>query len=92
MKLFNKSNFAEILKFSYNEIMKSLIQINERGTFTLPKQLRAKYGFVGGGIAIVEDTAEGILIRPSETYPIEIYSEERMEEFRKEEEKLTKLK
>lgn len=48
---------------------------------TLPKKIREKFGLAGESIVSVEDTAEGILIRPAAVFPMEIYSDERIAEF-----------
>ena len=61
--------------------MSVTIQLNERGTLTLPKPLRKAIGLEKGGVVVAEATAEGILLRPSATFPIEIYTDERVAEF-----------
>lgn len=61
--------------------MTKVISINERGTLTLPKELRQRLGIKGGGQVVAEETSEGILLRVGVTFPIEIYSEKRLAEF-----------
>jgi AbrB family looped-hinge helix DNA binding protein len=61
--------------------MTATLQLGSRGTLTLPKKIREKFGLAGESIVSVEDTAEGILIRPAAVFPMEIYSEERIAEF-----------
>lgn len=61
--------------------MQRIISVNERGSLTLPKDIRLKYGLLKGGQIILEDNSEGIIIKPSATFPVEIYSEERLQEF-----------
>lgn len=63
--------------------MTKVININERGTLTLPKELRKSLGLKNEGQIVAEETSEGILLRPSATFPIEMYSEERVAEFKK---------
>jgi bifunctional DNA-binding transcriptional regulator/antitoxin component of YhaV-PrlF toxin-antitoxin module len=58
-----------------------IININSRGTLTLPKELRRRFGVSGNGQVVAEETDEGILLRAGVTFPIEIYSEKRLEEF-----------
>lgn len=73
-----------MLKFRKTEILKSMeriVSINERGTLTLPKDLRCKYGLEQGGQLVIEESNEGLLLRPGVTFSIEIYSDERVEEF-----------
>ena len=59
------------------------VKLNERGTLTLPKRLREKYAMDGDSTVIVEDAGDGILVRPAEVVPVEIYSEARLTEFAK---------
>jgi bifunctional DNA-binding transcriptional regulator/antitoxin component of YhaV-PrlF toxin-antitoxin module len=61
--------------------MERLISINEQGNLTLPKELRAKYGLDKGGQVVIEEHAGGLLIRACATFPIEIYSDQRVEDF-----------
>ena len=68
--------------------MSRIVQINPRGTLTIPKELREKFGL--GTQAILEETGEGLVLRPAATYPVEIYTEERLAEFAAEEAKLGK--
>lgn len=56
-------------------------RIGKRGTFVLPAKLRRRFGIVEGSDVIVEETPDGILIRPAITVPLEIYSPERRAEF-----------
>ena len=63
--------------------MTKVIDINDRGTLTLPKEMRRKLG-VGHYYQIVaEETDEGILLRPKVTFFIELYSADRLMEFRR---------
>ena len=61
--------------------MIKVININDRGTLTLPKGMRKRLGLVEGGQAVAEDTTDGILIRAGATFPLEVYSDRRIEEF-----------
>lgn len=61
--------------------MTKIININDRGTLTLPKELRRRFGVSGNGQVVAEETDEGILLRAGVTFPIEIYSEKRLAEF-----------
>lgn len=56
-------------------------RIGKRGTFVIPARLRRIFGFEEGTAVIAEQTAEGILIRPAVTVPIELYSPKRKAEF-----------
>ncbi len=61
--------------------MNTTIQINSRGTLTLPKVLRRTLGLDRGGVVVAETAKQGVLLRPSVTFPIEIYTDERVAEF-----------
>jgi AbrB family looped-hinge helix DNA binding protein len=61
--------------------MTKVININQRGTLTLPKELRQRLGIKTGGQVVVEETTEGILLRAGVTFPVEIYSAARLAEF-----------
>lgn len=61
--------------------MTKVISINERGTLTLPKEMRLRLGIKTHGQVVVEETADGVLLRAGVTVPVEIYSEKRLAEF-----------
>jgi bifunctional DNA-binding transcriptional regulator/antitoxin component of YhaV-PrlF toxin-antitoxin module len=61
--------------------MTKVINMNSRGTLTLPKELRRRLGVNGSHQVVAEETEEGILIRAGVTFPVEIYSEKRLAEF-----------
>ena len=62
--------------------MDALITVNQRGAFTLPKEAREQAGIGKGGTIRVQVTNEGILLTPVVAYPVEIYTPERIAEFR----------
>lgn len=66
--------------------MNKVVSVNERGTLTLPKELRHWLGIRGEAQLVAEKTEEGILLRAGATFPIEVYSEKRLAEFREENE------
>lgn len=61
--------------------MAEKIIIGQRGVLTLPAKLRKRYGLQQNDELIVEETAQGLLLRPCVSMPIEFYSEERIAEF-----------
>ncbi len=61
--------------------MTKVIAINERGTLTLPKEFRDRLGLLAAGQVVVEETSEGLLLRPGVTVPVEVYSAKRLAEF-----------
>lgn len=63
-----------------------VITINERGALTLPASVRKDLGITGKQQMIVEMTESGeILLKPAVTLPIELYTEERIAEFARDE-------
>lgn len=63
--------------------MTKVININERGTLTLPKEMRRRLGVSSNAQVVAEETDDGILLRAGVTFPIEIYSDKRVAEFRR---------
>jgi bifunctional DNA-binding transcriptional regulator/antitoxin component of YhaV-PrlF toxin-antitoxin module len=63
--------------------MTKVININDRGTLTLPKEMRRRLGVDRNAQVVAEETDEGILLRPGATFPVELYSEKRLAEFRR---------
>ena len=61
--------------------MTKVVSINQRGTRTLPKEMRDRLGIKSSGQVVVEETPEGVLLRPGLTVPVEVYSAERLAEF-----------
>jgi bifunctional DNA-binding transcriptional regulator/antitoxin component of YhaV-PrlF toxin-antitoxin module len=67
--------------------MTKVININERGTLTLPKEMRRRLGVDRHAQVVAEETDEGVLLRPGVTFPVELYSAKRLAEFRRHNEK-----
>jgi AbrB family looped-hinge helix DNA binding protein len=61
--------------------MKATVTINSRGVVTLPAKLRQALGLKADDVLIAETTPEGLLLRPSVTLPLEVYTPEREREF-----------
>ena len=56
--------------------------LTERGTLTLPATIRKSLGIRGRQQFIVETTDRGeIVLRPASVVPLEIYAEDRIAEF-----------
>jgi AbrB family looped-hinge helix DNA binding protein len=68
--------------------MLKVININDRGTLTLPKEARDRLGIHQSGQVVLEDTPDGLLLRPGVTFPMEIYSEARLNDFKRAEAEL----
>ena len=71
--------------------MKARLVVNSRGVVTLPAKLRQALGIRADDQLIAETTPEGLLLRPTVTLPIEIYTEERIREFDEAEAELDKV-
>ncbi len=52
----------------------------------LPQDLIEKYGLEVGGQIVVEESETGLILRPNVTFPVEIYSDERVREFQQQNE------
>jgi AbrB family looped-hinge helix DNA binding protein len=62
-------------------MMMEEVTIGRRGSITLPAKIRKQYGLQERDKLIVEETDQGLLLRPAVSMPIELYSEERIAEF-----------
>lgn len=66
--------------------------LTERGTLTLPASIRKALGLKGRQQLIVEMTDAGeVVLRPAAIVPIEVYTEDRITEFAREDKALGKL-
>lgn len=61
--------------------MKTTITVTSRGVVTLPLGLRKALGIKADDTLIAETTADGLLLRPAVTLPVEIYTDRRVREF-----------
>ena len=71
--------------------MKTTVTVTSRGVITLPAKLRQALGLKADDVLIAEATPEGLLLRPSVTLPIELYSDSRVREFDEGEAELEKV-
>ncbi|MDB6041275.1 MAG: hypothetical protein JWM99_5116 [Verrucomicrobiales bacterium] len=70
--------------------MREKVTISERGSLTIPSRMRRAFGIKANDELFVEETEQGLLLRPAFSVPIELYSEERIAEFAREEKALAK--
>jgi len=56
-------------------------KVGKRGTVVVPARMRRKFGIEEGSLVIAEEREDGVLIRPAVSYPVEIYTPERIAEF-----------
>jgi AbrB family looped-hinge helix DNA binding protein len=61
--------------------MQAQVTINSRGVVTLPAKIRKVMGFQPNDQLIAETTPQGLLLRPTVTLPLEMYTPERAQEF-----------
>jgi len=71
--------------------MRNRVTINQRGSITIPARMRKSLGLKANDELIIETTQQGLLLRPAITVPIEVYTEQRIAEFAKDEDALGKL-
>ena len=63
--------------------MTKVVNINDRGTLTLPREMRRRLGVHVRAQVVAEETDEGVLLRAGATFPVEVYSDKRLAEFRR---------
>ena len=56
-------------------------KVGRNGTLVIPARLRRRFGLKEGGMVMLEETEDGISIRPAVAVPVEIYSARRKAEF-----------
>lgn len=56
-------------------------RVGKRGTIVIPADLRRRYRLEEGTMYVAEPVPEGVLLRPAEAVPVEIYTDERKAEF-----------
>jgi antitoxin PrlF len=61
--------------------MQVQVTISSRGVVTLSAKIRKAMGFQANGQLIAETTPRGLLLRPTVTLPIEMYTPARLREF-----------
>jgi len=64
--------------------------INARGGITIPAAIRHAFGLRGNDEVIIEETEQGILLRPV-SVPLEIYTEKSIAEFARDDAAIGKL-
>ena len=56
-------------------------KVGRNGTLVIPAKLRRRFGLKEGGMVVLEETEDGINIRPAVAMPVEVYSARRKAEF-----------
>ncbi len=52
--------------------MQNKVTINERGVITIPARMREAFGIKANDELIIEDTEQGLLLRPAVSVPVEM--------------------
>lgn len=55
--------------------MATIVQVNKRGSLTLPAEVRRHFNLQADAILMVEKTPEGILLRPAQAVPLVQFDE-----------------
>lgn len=71
--------------------MPETIKINQRGTLTLPASVRKHFRLKTDDLLIVESTPQGILLRPAQAIPIQLFDEADLEEMTQMEKELESM-
>ena len=61
--------------------MTDYIRIGKRGTVVIPAETRRQYGLAEGEMLVMEERAEGLLLKPVRAFEVEVYTSERTAEF-----------
>lgn len=56
-------------------------KVGRNGTLVIPAKLRRRFALKEGGMVVLEETEDGISIRPAVAVPVEMYSARRKAEF-----------
>ena len=63
----------------------TLVVLGEKGQVTIPRAVRKKMRLNGGDPLLLDLAPDGsIVLKPAGVYPVEIYTEERLKEFARE--------
>jgi len=74
--------------------MNAILKVNSRGTLTLPKPLREALGVSYGGTLVCDFRGYDVVLQPdmSKYPPIEMYTDERIAEFKEDEDSIGDIK
>ncbi len=61
--------------------MLDTVKIGRNGALVIPAKMRRRLGLDEGDLVLIEETGDGLIIRPAVAMPIEVYSKERKAEF-----------
>lgn len=59
-----------------------VVRLGKKGQLSVPREVMERLGLRGGEMLVLEVTEEGgIVLQPAGVYPLEVYSDRRVEEF-----------
>lgn len=58
-----------------------ICKVGRNGALVIPAKLRHRFALKEGGMVVLEETEDGISIRPAVAVPVEMYSARRKAEF-----------
>ncbi len=61
--------------------MSEYVRVGKRGTLVIPAELRRRYGLGEGEMLVMEECAEGLMLKPVRAYETEVYTPRRTAEF-----------
>jgi len=61
--------------------MAEYVRIGKRGTLVIPAEMRRHYGLDEGEMLVMEERADGLMLKPVRAYETEVYTPSRTAEF-----------
>ncbi len=61
--------------------MLNTAKMGRNGTLVIPAKVRRRLGLAEGRLVLIEETGDGLMIRPAVAMPTEVYSVEQRAEF-----------
>lgn len=61
--------------------MTEYVRVGKRGTVVIPVEARRRYGLDEGEMLVMEECAQGLMLKPVRAFELEVYTPERRAEF-----------
>lgn len=61
--------------------MTEYVRVGKRGTVVIPAEARRRYGLDEGEMLVMEECAQGLMLKPVRVFELEVYTPERRAEF-----------
>ena len=58
--------------------MRESVVVSNRGQITLPAKIRKRLGIRAGGLILLEERGEEVVLRPAEVVEVETYSDQKI--------------